>query len=185
MIFYTADLHLGHVNIIRICKRPFSSIEQMNETLIENWNNVVIDDDTVYILGDFAYRSAVSMKPVLKKLKGRKHLILGNHDIAWIKNIKTDEYFVSVSPMIEIMDGDMLITLCHYPMLSWHKMARGALLIHGHIHNNMKSNHTFTILRNMNAYNAGVDVNEFAPVTLEQLKINKEKFYKEYEACNR
>ena len=177
MIFYTADLHLGHANIIWICKRPFASIEEMNRTLVKNWNNVVTDNDTVYILGDFAYRSAVSMKPVLKNLNGVKHLILGNHDFAWIKNIKLEEYFASVSPMAEINDGDTRITLCHYPMLSWNRMARGAVLIHGHIHNNGNENRAFTILRNMNAYNAGVDVNGFTPVTLEQLKANKEKFY--------
>ena len=51
MIFFTSDLHLGHENCIRLCNRPFSSIEEMDETLIENWNRKVTGKDTVYILG--------------------------------------------------------------------------------------------------------------------------------------
>lgn len=57
MIFFTSDLHLGHENCIRLCNRPFSSIEEMDETLIENWNHKVTGKDTVYILGDLIYRS--------------------------------------------------------------------------------------------------------------------------------
>ena len=56
MIFFTSDLHLGHENCIRLCNRPFSSIEEMDETLIENWNHKVTGKDTVYILGDLIYR---------------------------------------------------------------------------------------------------------------------------------
>ncbi|OUN81344.1 hypothetical protein B5G06_10770 [Flavonifractor sp. An52] len=52
MIFFTSDLHLGHENCIRLCNRPFSSIEEMDETLIENWNRKITGKDTVYILGD-------------------------------------------------------------------------------------------------------------------------------------
>lgn len=54
MIYYTADLHFGHANIIKLCHRPFASIEEMDEKLIEKWNNKVKNGDTVYIVGDFA-----------------------------------------------------------------------------------------------------------------------------------
>ena len=57
MIFFTSDLHLGHENCIRLCNRPFSSIEEMDETLIENWNRKITGKDTVYILGDLIYIS--------------------------------------------------------------------------------------------------------------------------------
>ncbi|MDR0307085.1 MAG: metallophosphoesterase [Chitinispirillales bacterium] len=184
MIFYIADLHLGHKNIIKFCERPFSSVEEMNKTFIENWNEVVDESDTVYIIGDFAYRSALSTKPVLEKLKGIKHLITGNHDRGWMKNIKPEEYFASVSPLAEIDDGDTHVILCHYPMLSWNRAAYGAVHIHGHIHNSIKGR-TIAILKDMNAYNAGVDVNYFKPVTLEQLKVNKETFYKRYDTATK
>lgn len=69
MIFFTSDLHLGHENCIRLCNRPFSSIEEMDETLIENWNHKVTGKDTVYILGDLIYRSQKPPEEYLRRLR--------------------------------------------------------------------------------------------------------------------
>ena len=74
MIFFTSDLHLGHENCIRLCNRPFSSIEEMDETLIENWNRKITGKDTVYILGDLIYRN---QKPPEEYLR-RVHLLQAN-----------------------------------------------------------------------------------------------------------
>ena len=68
MIFFTSDLHLGHENCIRLCNRPFSSIEEMDEILIENWNHKVTGKDTVYILGDLIYRSQKPPEEYLRRL---------------------------------------------------------------------------------------------------------------------
>lgn len=57
VIYYTADQHFGHSNIIRFCERPFSTVEEMDEVLINNWNETVSDNDIVYILGDLVFRS--------------------------------------------------------------------------------------------------------------------------------
>lgn len=176
-IFYTADLHFGHENVIKHCNRPFASVEDMERVLIDNWNSVVSDDDVVYIAGDFSYRSASSMKPILKALKGKKHLVLGNHDRKWFKNIDPQEFFESVSSLTEINDGKAHVTLCHYPMCSWHRSMRGAFLVHGHIHNNIHRDSAFIYLKDKKALNAGVDVNNFTPCTLDQLIDNKKKFY--------
>lgn len=54
-IFFTADLHLYHTNIIKHCNRPFETIEEMNNVLVDNWNKVVGPKDTIYILGDFVW----------------------------------------------------------------------------------------------------------------------------------
>ena len=70
MIFFTSDLHLGHENCIRLCNRPFSSIEEMDEILIENWNHKVTGKDTVYILGDLIYRSQKPPEEYLRRLRG-------------------------------------------------------------------------------------------------------------------
>ena len=177
-IFYTSDLHLGHANIIKLCNRPFSNAEEMNETLVSNWNCVVSKNDIVYVLGDVAFRAPFSMKPILKKLNGTKHLIVGNHDTAWVKNLNPLDYFVSVSNLLEVKDGETHITLCHYPMISWNRSMRGAVHIHGHIHNNLHD--PFYALQNRAAYNAGVEVNDYKPATLEQLIENKRKFYTMY-----
>ena len=75
MNYFTSDLHLGHRNIIRLCNRPFATIEEMDETLIRNWNAKVTNGDTVYILGDLLFRNEKSAEEYLKQLKGKKHLI--------------------------------------------------------------------------------------------------------------
>lgn len=80
-VFFTSDTHFGHANIIRFCKRPFENVEEMNEVLIENWNKVVSDDDTVFHLGDFAFGGSNVWKEIIPRLKGHINLIIGNHEI--------------------------------------------------------------------------------------------------------
>ena len=83
MNYFITDKHFGHENTIRMCERPFDNIEQMNQKLIENWNSKVKGNDHVYILGDIFFRCE-EPKPILRILKGKKHLIVGNHD-GWVK----------------------------------------------------------------------------------------------------
>ena len=78
MIFYTSDLHFGDERILRLSCRPFASVEEMDAVLIRNWNQTVSEEDTVYILGDLAFNDEAAQK--VKELKGRKTLLLGNHD---------------------------------------------------------------------------------------------------------
>lgn len=79
--FFTSDTHFGHANIINLCKRPFKDVNHMNDMLVENWNNVVTDDDTVFHLGDFAFGGSDVWNKVLSRLRGKIYLILGNHEI--------------------------------------------------------------------------------------------------------
>ena len=83
MIYFTADTHFGHYNVIRFCDRPFASAEEMDEAMIQNWNDRVTGNDTVYILGDMFFRST-NAEGILKRLKGKKRLIVGNHDGSWM-----------------------------------------------------------------------------------------------------
>lgn len=78
--FFTSDTHFGHANIINLCNRPFKDVNHMNDMLVENWNSVVSDDDTVFHLGDFALGGSAVWSNVLSRLKGKIYLILGNHD---------------------------------------------------------------------------------------------------------
>lgn len=71
MIYYTADQHFGHSNIIRFCDRPFKNVTEMDETLINNWNNAVSDEDIVYMLGDLIFRSEKSASYYVERLKGK------------------------------------------------------------------------------------------------------------------
>lgn len=178
MIYFTSDLHLGHANIIRHCGRPFENVSEMDDALIDNWNMRVHRDDIIYIVGDLIFR-AKNPEYYLERLKGKKHLITGNHDKQWIKHVDIGKHFFSVTSFQEIGDGNHKITLCHYPMMSWNGMNRGSYLIFGHIHNNTNGTY-WPLLKTMtNALNAGVDINGFIPVTFEELVENNERFRKE------
>jgi len=172
MIYYTSDLHLGHENIIKLCNRPFSSLDEMNETLIENWNKRVTNLDKVYILGDLMFRSEMEPNTVLSRLKGKKHLIVGNHDHSWMKKVNLGQHFESVENLMVLENGKGKITLCHFPMMSF----EGKYLIYGHIHNNKPQSY-WPLLKTMeNAFNTSVEVNDYKPVSFEELIENNAIF---------
>ena len=81
-IYVTSDLHLGHKNIIEYCHRPFSSVDEMDRVLIDNWNSIVTDEDIVYFLGDFCLGPRDRILKYGQQLKGHKILVMGNHDFS-------------------------------------------------------------------------------------------------------
>lgn len=179
MIYFTSDLHLGYESVIKISDRPFSSIEEMDEVLIENWNKKVRGNDTVYIVGDLIWKGTDPEK-YLSRLKGRKILIVGNHDSAWMCKTNPENYFYEVNRLMETSLCEHAVTLCHYPMLEWkgsRKIGSKKLsyLIHGHTH--AKIQPVYAPLFNMpTALNAGVDINGYEPVTFDELVLNNEEF---------
>lgn len=84
--WFTADLHIGHANIIRYCDRPFADVEDMNAVLVQRWNQVVGPDDEVWVLGDVALGPIHDSLAVVGELQGRKLLLSGNHDRCWPGN---------------------------------------------------------------------------------------------------
>ena len=168
MNYYIADTHFGHDNIRRLSNRPFNSIEEMDKAIIDNWDSKVTDNDNVYILGDFSYKSEDPIE-YLKKLNGRKHLIVGNHDNILLKNPACKKYFVEIADMKMVDDNGTQIVLCHYPLVEWNGYYRNVLHFYGHVHNTYH-NETTRYARDMkNAYNVGVDVIGFAPCTLNEI----------------
>ena len=174
MTFFTSDQHFGHFNIIRLCSRPFGTVEEMDEALLSKWNAKVKADDTVYILGDLFFRAA-KVEPILKTLNGRKHLIVGNHDHTWMKRVEASDYFASVQTLKEVEVDGRVLTLCHYPMLSYPQARRG-YMVYGHIHNNVRDDYWPLIARRSRLLNAGVDVNDFEPVSFDELVENNRAF---------
>lgn len=174
MIYYTSDLHLGNNNIIGYENRPYKSVEEMDKALIDNWNSQVTDEDTVYVLGDFCFKGASKAIEYLKQLNGNIHLIRGNHDFFmgqqsfydWLVSgqpndpiVETDEHYA------HIKDGEHEVILCHYPILYWEGMDdRGSIHLYGHMHSRPAKQHPHPM-----AFNVGVDVNNYMPVTLEEL----------------
>jgi len=177
MIFFTADTHFDHENIIRLCGRPYETIEQMNEDMISKWNRKVTNSDSVYILGDMFFRSK-DPEAILGRLRGKKYLIIGNHD-TWIKRVDTDRYFEEVSHYMTLSDGQRGLVLCHYPQICWPHQQR-FYMIHGHIHGDTDGDYWPLLAARERALNAGADINGFAPVTFEELVENNRRFKEQY-----
>lgn len=130
-IWFSSDTHWGHSNILKYCNRPFNSVQEMDEVLIENWNKVVREKDTVYHLGDFSFRN---QDEYIRRLRGRElHFIMGNHDKKAISNI-----WLTVSKLKEIRIDKQSITLCHYAMRVWNKSHHGAFHLYGHSHSTLE-----------------------------------------------
>lgn len=182
-VFFVSDLHLGHENVLSI-RTQFHDIDEHDDFLIEKWNNKVKKHDEVYILGDLSFRSSNPITDYLARMNGKKHLIVGNHDGYWMRKMNHMEiYFQSVEYLKVMKFEKKQLTLCHYPMLEWpgsrYVESGTSFLIHGHIHNETDSQ-VYSYIKNFqpHALNACVDINNFEPVTFDELKENNKKWYK-------
>lgn len=159
-VFFISDSHFGHKNIIKYSGRPFETVKEMDEALISNWNARVQPEDTIYHIGDFAFGDG-SKDPgkYFNRLNGKKHLVLGNHDNKKAINLDWE----SVGSMSEISVGKQRIVLCHYAMRVWHHSYRGVWQLFGHSHGSLPENNTL-------AFDVGVDVWNYSPVSFEEVK---------------
>ena len=132
MIYYIADMHFGHRNVLRFDARPFESIAAMDETIIQNWNARVTDEDTVYVLGDAFWKNEADSVAILSRLKGHKHLIRGNHDRV---HGKLGTLWESIEHYAEITDGTTQVVMCHYPIPFYKGQFYGGVMLYGHVHN--------------------------------------------------
>lgn len=161
-IFFIADPHFHHANIIRYTNRPFNDVREMDKVMISNWNNTVGDHDTVFILGDFCLGGSGAWVSLLKSLNGLKWLILGNHD----RGVPSSE-FQGINSMTNLWIQDkQRITLCHYPMLSWYQSHHGAWQLFGHVHGRMNGDPRLT----PNQLDVGVENIGYAPISYQQVK---------------
>ena len=106
MIYYIADMHFGHKNVIRFDNRPFADTEQMDKVLIQNWNERATADDTVYVLGDAFWKNEENSIRIMEKLRGHKRLIQGNHDR--VKG-KLHLYWESIEQYAEVNDENRVV----------------------------------------------------------------------------
>lgn len=153
MKYFTSDLHFGHLNAIKYRPKRLQYIQEwcnknnvaltddnvndcMTNWLIDVWNSTVTKSDDVYVIGDFSLYSKTKTIEVLSKLKGKKHLIVGNHDKS-SKNLTG--YFTDISQIKYVKHTDnngveYEFILCHYPLLKWARMEYGVKHLHGHTH---------------------------------------------------
>lgn len=166
--FFTSDTHFGHANIIKYTNRPFASVWQMDEALINNWNGVVRRDDVVYHLGDLSFCSPRRTEEILSRLNGRIHMVKGNHD----KRLhEFSTRFESISDFREIYvqdesadRGAQKIVLCHYAMKVWNKRHWGAWQLYGHSHGSLPED------PDARSCDVGVDCWNYTPVAYETLR---------------
>ena len=167
MIWFTADTHFGHKNILEYSARPFSTIEEMNEALIKNWNSKVANDDDVFHLGDVGLCSPSKLKEILNQLNGKIYLIRGNHEksaeackerFEWIK----DYYELSIDDQ-EGYQGKQLVVLMHYAMRVWPASHFGTYHLYGHSHGELPDDTSSLSL------DVGVDCHNYAPVSYEDV----------------
>ena len=133
-VFFTSDCHFYHKNIIKYCNRPFSSIEEMNSILINNWNSQVNNNDLVFCLGDLLWGTDINrLNNLIKQLNGNIILIKGNHDFY------TDEQYLNanikkVTSLLDVTLNDYKFVLCHYQLMYWNKSHYGTFHLYGHQH---------------------------------------------------
>lgn len=171
-VFFTSDTHFYHTNIIDFCKRPFKEIEEMNETLIANWNKTVGPNDIIFHLGDFCLGDSEKWNRILDRLNGNIYLILGNHDLRNFKK-SYEERFKSVTMQMNIEIQNQKICLNHYPFLCYDGSYNGDWQLFGHVHTN--KNNTSNDARRLEIlfptqYDVGVDNNNFTPISFAVLK---------------
>ena len=158
-LFFTSDLHLGHKNIIALSHRPFSSVEEMNKGIIDRWNYVVDEDDTVYVLGDFCFGDPLGY---IDRLAGHIIFLKGDHD-KWMKGC---EYLhlriIKPAGLLDEYGNPIMITLCHWSMRSWYKSHYGSWHLFGHHHNKLEPWGL--------SFDVGVDCWNYFPVSMEQVK---------------
>lgn len=171
-MFFTSDLHLGHSNIIKFCKRPYADAAEMDAALVSNWNARVRATDVVWVLGDVSFSHPQRTLELLSQLSGFKKLVLGNHDKPLRKHKFLLDCFNEVVvgfKELYVQDEDVhdahFAVMCHYPMLSWDRSFYGALHLHGHHHNPTPIQPGETLKR----YDVGVDANNYAPVSLREV----------------
>lgn len=154
-IYVTSDEHFEHDNIIRFCNRPFDNIDDMNDGIINNFNSVVNNNDTVIHLGDFLWKG--DFRKFIKQFNGYHFFIKGNHE-SFQGKLEGKNYRIFEDSIIEFEYDKRYYVCCHYPMREWNRKYHGSFHLHGHSHGNSE------IVEK--SFDVGVDTNNYFPYNL-------------------
>lgn len=175
MIYFTSDTHFNHTNIIRYCNRPFNCVDEMNNSLVQNWNKIITNNDVVYHLGDFALGMKEQANDIIKKLKGTIYLIRGNHDNWSLKTYEKFGFYVLKNAPIRLDEYKLILS--HVPIPDC-QIPNGFTNIHGHIHNKNLYEcgegyepSSYSLDKHINI---SCDVTNFKPVSIEKILEIKE-----------
>lgn len=175
--FFTADHHFNHANIIKYCRRPFTSVDEMDATLIQLWNETVGADDIVYHLGDFTLQGLTKFETTVWQLNGRLRIMPGSHDQRWLEKYQAGAPNLHTRPghPIELLPPlvsleipelgnekyPQVIVLCHYAMRVWDRSHYGAWHLYGHSHGDLPGHGL--------SFDVGVDCHSYRPLSLEEV----------------
>ena len=177
-IWFVADTHLGHANIIKYDNRPFANIKEHDDTIISNWNSVVKKGDSVYHLGDVSFGcSRKYAQELVWRLNGQIYLIRGNHDKHVDKpGIKERFVWIKDLHVMRLKENGKVyqhITLCHYAMRRWYKSHWGSFSLYGHSHNSLDEGDYLS-------FDVGVNGHNYYPISLEYVKERLEQKQNKY-----
>lgn len=147
--FFTADLHLGHTNVLEYCNRPYANVNEMDESIIDKWNSVVTRGDTVFVVGDFAWNNP---EYYLKRLNGTVILIAGGHDYRWMNKF---HLFYHVYDARTIQIHGQTIVMSHFCFRVWNKSHYNSWHLYGHSHGNLEPIGK--------SWDVGIDANNYGP----------------------
>lgn len=160
---FISDTHFSHNSMLTACARPYDTVEQMDRDMIAHWNSVVDHKTVVWMLGDFAWWKLESsdVQRIFSQLKGRKRLLVGNHDTDAVFDLPWEQVHHGVVIGLD-KSTDTKIAMSHYPMREWPEFYSGAIHLHGHTHDNLPSSNR--------SWDCGVDHQGFMPLTLSDIQ---------------
>lgn len=167
--FFIGDTHFGHTNILKFEPehRPFATIEEMNETLVDNWNKVVSKNDTVWHLGDAVFGAQNAW--YLGRLNGNKKLIMGNHDTLDMNTYL--KYFNKIYGAKSIyLSKETKIILTHLPVHTNQLEYRFKLNIHGHSHSKVVM-YSDGVGEDLRYFNASCERTGLKPISMDEILI--------------
>jgi calcineurin-like phosphoesterase family protein len=175
MLWFTADTHFGHANIIPYCQRPFASVQEMDEQMVARWNALVSPDDTVYHLGDFTLKGWNGFAAYVQKLNGQLCILPGSHDHLWLAKFapgaassRTGQPAEVLPPLVSLELPELgsggypqVLVLCHYALRVWDRSHHGAWHLYGHSHGTLP---TWGL-----SLDVGMDCHDFRPFSLDEV----------------
>ena len=164
--FFTSDTHFDDEYSIEYFHRPFKSVDEMNSVMVERWNSIVTDEDTIYHLGDFTLADIHNFTKWASRLHGNIKILPGSHDSSWLQEFVGSERVQVISPLVSLEFPELravksppVIVLCHYSMQVWDRSNQGSWHLFGHSHGRLKGVGL--------SFDVGADCTEFAPLSLE------------------
>lgn len=181
-VWLTADTHYGHSNICygvskwkdKENTRKFDTLEEMNQTIVDNINKYVKPDDILFHLGDWSFGGIDNIWNFRKQLNVKSIiLILGNHDHHIERNslincdgkdIEAQRLFITLLPQAFKTKHELVLS--HYPIESWENAEHGSIMVHGHVHGKLNDSDTNMFYRRIDV---GIDWEEFRPYHIEEI----------------